>query len=107
MIVEPSDWVWLHMHTEHFPVQRRNKLLPCGDGPFQVLERVNDNAYEIDLPGEYGVSTTFNVVDLSPFDVGDDRDLRTNSSQEEGTDVIPHGVQPVDRLAKMDALQAP
>ena len=36
------------------------------------------------MPGEYNVSTTFNVSDLSPFDVGDD--LRTNPFQEEGND---------------------
>jgi hypothetical protein len=40
-----------------------------GDGPFQVLERINDNAYKLDLPGEYNVSAIFNVTDLSPFDV--------------------------------------
>jgi hypothetical protein len=60
--------------------KRRSKLLPRGDRPFQVVERINDNAYKLDLPGEYGVSASFNVADLSPFDVGDD--LRTNPSQE-------------------------
>ena len=59
-------------------------LLPRGDGPFQIFERINDNAYKLDLPGEYGVSATFNVSDLSPFDAGDD--LRANPSQEEGND---------------------
>ena len=59
-------------------------ILPTGDGPFQILERINDNAYKLDLPGEYGVSASFNVSDLSPFDAGDD--LRTNPSQEEGND---------------------
>jgi hypothetical protein len=44
-----------------------SKLQPRADGPFKVLQQVNDNAYEIDLPSKYGVSTTFNVVDLSPF----------------------------------------
>ena len=39
---------------------------------------------KLDLPGEYNVSATFNVSDLSPFDVSDD--LRTNPSQEEGND---------------------
>ena len=66
----------MHMHKEIFYTQRRSKLLPRGDGPFQVLKRINDNAYKLDLPNEYNVSSTFNVTDLSPFDVGDD--LRTN-----------------------------
>ena len=45
---------------------------------------MNDNAYKLDLPSEYNVSVTFNVIDLSHFDVGDN--LRTNSFQEEGND---------------------
>ena len=36
-----------------------------GDGPFQIIERINDNAYKVDLPGEYGVNATLNVADLS------------------------------------------
>jgi hypothetical protein len=84
LVFEPGDWVWLHMRKERFPAKRHSKLLPRGDGPFQVLERINDNDYKLDLPGEYNVSATFNVTDLSPFDVGDD--LRTNPFQEEGND---------------------
>nr|GEV54076.1 putative nucleotidyltransferase, ribonuclease H [Tanacetum cinerariifolium] len=30
-------------------------------------EKINDNAYKIELPGHYNVSTTFNVSDLSPY----------------------------------------
>jgi hypothetical protein len=86
VVFEPGDWVWLHMHKERFPTQRKSKLLPREDGPFQVLERINDNAYKLDLPGEYNVSATFNVSDLSPLGVGDELDLRTNPSQEEGND---------------------
>ena len=72
------------MRKERFPTERCSKLLPRGDGPFQVLERINDNAYKLDLPNEYNVSATFNVTDLSPFDVGED--LRENPFQEEGND---------------------
>ena len=69
--------------------------MPHGDGPFQILAKVNDNAYQLDLLGEYSVSSTFNVADLLPFDVGDDFDLRTNPSQEEGTDEEPPRAQVV------------
>ena len=55
------------------------------DGPFRVLERVNDNAYKLDLPGEYGASATFNVTDLSPFDAG--YDSRMNPFEEGEYDV--------------------
>ncbi|KAL7593504.1 hypothetical protein Lser_V15G33880 [Lactuca serriola] len=85
--LSPLPLVWLHMRKERFAAQRRSKLLPRGDGPFQVLERINDNAYKLDLPGEYNVSATFNVTDLAPFDVGSD--LRTNPFQEEGNDANP------------------
>jgi hypothetical protein len=72
------------MRKERFLAKRRSKLLPRGDGPFQVLERINDNAYKLDLPSEYNVSAIFNVTDLSLFDVGDH--LRANPFQEEGND---------------------
>ncbi|OMO98103.1 reverse transcriptase [Corchorus capsularis] len=35
----PGDWVCLHLRKERFPEKRKSKLLPRGDGPFQVLER--------------------------------------------------------------------
>ena len=58
--------------------QKENQV----DGPFEVLERINDNAYKVDLPGEYGVSATFNVADLSPYFEDDYLvNLRANSPQ--------------------------
>jgi len=32
-----------------------------GNGPFQILERINDNDYKVGLPGEYGVTATFHI----------------------------------------------
>ena len=71
------------MKNERFPEQRKSKLKPKGDGLFQMLERINDNGYKVDLLGKYGVSVTFNVFDLSLFYIGNDsQHLRTNDFQE-------------------------
>jgi len=40
------------------------------------------NAYKIDLPGEYGVSVTFNVVDPHFEERGDDVDQPRNTSKD-------------------------
>jgi hypothetical protein len=87
VIFEPRDWVWVHMRKERFPTHRRTKLHPRGDGPFQILEKINDNAYKVDLPGEYNFSATFNVSDLSPYDAGDDS--RSNPFEERENDGAP------------------
>uniref|UniRef100_A0A151UHV2 Transposon Ty3-G Gag-Pol polyprotein n=1 Tax=Cajanus cajan TaxID=3821 RepID=A0A151UHV2_CAJCA len=57
IIFEEGDLVWLHLRKERFPTQRKSKLSRRGDGPFKVLQRINDNAYKLDLPSDYGVST--------------------------------------------------
>ena len=73
VIFEPGDWVWVHMRKERFPAQIKSKLQPRGNRPFQVVENINGNAYKLDLPREYGnISATFNVVDLSSFDAGNE-----------------------------------
>ncbi|XP_048229055.1 uncharacterized protein LOC125369826 [Ricinus communis] len=88
VIFEPRDWVWIYMCKERFPNQRKSKLMPRGDGPFQVSKHINNNAYKMDLSGQYGVSATFNVVDLSPFSFDEGLDSRTNPFEEGGDDEI-------------------
>jgi hypothetical protein len=34
------------------------------NGPFKILEKIKDNAYKLELPLEFGVSLTFNILDL-------------------------------------------
>jgi hypothetical protein len=67
IVFEQGDLVWVHLRKDRFPNQRKNKLQPRADGPFKVLHKINDNAYEVDLPSTHGVSTSFNIADLSPF----------------------------------------
>ena len=52
---------------------------------FEILVKISDNAYQIDLKGKYDISPSFNVSDLSPF-FADDPDLWTNPFEERGND---------------------
>ena len=88
---------------------------PKGDGPFKVLECINENAYKLDVPSEYGVSATFNVSDFSLFLADDEFDLRTNPFQKETNDMNMQAVQgsssssvdqvkvPIDPIARVRA----
>jgi hypothetical protein len=100
VIFKPGDWVWVHMRKERFPAHRKTKLHPRGDGPFQILEKINDNAHKVDLPGEYKVSATFTVSDLSPSDVGEDS--RLNPFEERGNDGNQSGPSLKDPLQVPD-----
>jgi len=57
---------------------------------------INDNAYKVDLLGEYNVSITFNVVDLSSFDIGDDS--RSNPFEKRVDDMIQAPKDPLEVL---------
>jgi len=71
---QPGDLVSIHLQQEH-----KNKLMPRADGPFEILECMNNNAYKVDLPGDYGVSAAFNVADLSLYEEDEYLyDLRSN-----------------------------
>jgi hypothetical protein len=43
---------------------RKSKLISRSDGPFKILEKINDNAYKLEFPLEFRVSPTFNISDL-------------------------------------------
>jgi hypothetical protein len=51
------------------------------------LAKINDNAYKLELPPEFGVSPTFNISDLRPY-LGEEDEMpsRTTSMQEEEDD---------------------
>jgi translation initiation factor IF-1 len=70
--LEPGDLVWVHLRKDRFPDLRKSKLMPRAAVPFKVLEKINDNAYKLELPPEFGVSPTFNISDLKPYLVEED-----------------------------------
>jgi hypothetical protein len=84
--LEPGDLVWLHLRKDHFSELRKSKLMHRADGPFKILEKVNDNVYKLDLPPDFGVSPTFNIADLTPY-MGEEDELESRTTPlQEGED---------------------
>jgi hypothetical protein len=83
---DPGDMVWLHLRKERFSDLRKSKLMPRADGLFKVLEKINANAYKLDLPVDFGVSPTFNIADLKSY-LGEEDELESRTTQmQEGED---------------------
>jgi translation initiation factor IF-1 len=81
--LEPGDLVWVHLRKDRFLDLRKSKLMPRATGPFKVLKKINDNAYKLELPPEFGISPTFNISDLKPYlDDEDELESRTTPIQE-------------------------
>ncbi|GJU68205.1 RNA-directed DNA polymerase [Tanacetum coccineum] len=95
VVFQEGDLVWIFLWRERFPQRRFGKLQPRVNGPFHVLQRINDNAYKIDLPGRYGISATFNVADLSPYTEGDELGVESGTSHflEGDDDTDPDSVE--------------
>jgi translation initiation factor IF-1 len=62
--LEPGDLVWLLLRKERFLELRKSKLMSRDAGPFKILAKINDNAYKLQLSLEFGVSPSFNILNL-------------------------------------------
>jgi hypothetical protein len=81
--LEHGDLVWLHLRKERFLELRKSKLMSRAVGPSKILAKINDNAYKLELPPEFGISLSFNISDLQPY-LGEENEMpsRTTSIQE-------------------------
>jgi hypothetical protein len=54
--------------------------------PFKILAKINDNAYKLEFPPEFGVSPSFNISDLRPY-LGEEDEIPSRMmSIQEGED---------------------
>jgi len=49
------------------PAGTYTKLSNKKHGPFQILQKINDNAYVVDLLAVMAISLTFNVADIVEY----------------------------------------
>ena len=89
--LEPGDLVWLHLRKDRFPELRKYKLMTRAAGPYKIIGKINDNAYKLELPPEFGVSPTFNIADLKPYLGEDELESRMTPFQEgeDDKDITP------------------
>jgi len=59
-----GDFVMIKHRPERFPPGTMKKLHAQGAGPFKIIKKVGSNAYVLELPPDYGISSTFNISDL-------------------------------------------
>ena len=57
----------IRIRPEWFPFGTIKKLQARSASPFKVLKRMGPNAYVIDFPYDYGISSSFNIEDLVAY----------------------------------------
>ena len=80
--------------------------MPRAAGPYKIIEKINDNAYKLELPPEFRVSLTFNIAGLKPY-LGeeDEHESRTTPIQEgEDDEDITSSEAPADPPTVMQGL---
>jgi hypothetical protein len=69
---EVGDMVLAHLRKERFPRGTYNKLKMKKIGPCRILRKFGENAYELELPEDIGISLIFNISDLYPYRTEDE-----------------------------------
>ena len=57
----------VRLRLERFLSETVKKLHAHGTGPFRIIVKVGPNAYVLDLPSNWGISSTFNFAELVEY----------------------------------------
>jgi hypothetical protein len=93
VVFEVGDWAWLRLHhrtAEGITQSKISKLSPRFYGPYQVLERIGEVAYRLNLPAKAKIHDVFHVGLLKKF---------------EGTP--PEGIVPLPAIQHGRAISSP
>ena len=65
--LQEGDTVMIWLRPERYAAEKAHKLHPRAAGPFRIRRKINPNAYDIAIPSDWGISTSFNICDLVPY----------------------------------------
>nr|GMD27161.1 Zinc finger, CCHC-type [Ipomoea batatas] len=69
-VFQVGEQVLIYLRKERYPAGTFHKLSPKKYGPFEIVRKINDNAYVVGIPDEWKTSKTFNVADIFKFYLG-------------------------------------
>jgi signal transduction histidine kinase len=64
---EVGDQVLAHLRKEIFSRGTYNKIKLKNIWPCKILKKFGENAYELELPEDVGISPIFNIADMYPY----------------------------------------
>ena len=80
-----GDMVMIRLRLERYVMEKAHKLHPRAAGPFSIRRVFNPKAYDITIPPDWGISSTFNICDLvayqGPLEVPSEPGLPPNSTE--------------------------
>ena len=59
--------VMIRLRPKRYAAEKAHKLHPRATDPFQVHCKINPNAYDIVIPPNWEIPTTFNICDIIPY----------------------------------------
>ena len=62
-----GDLVMIKFRQKRFPSSTMKKLHARGAGSFKIIKKIGPNAYVLELPSDFGISSTFNIFDLKEY----------------------------------------
>ena len=62
-----GDYMIVQIRLKQFSLGIVKKLHARSAGPSQILKKLSDNAYIIDLPQDFGIRSIFNIEDLVDY----------------------------------------
>lgn len=66
-----GDLVMVHLQKSHFPKGTYNKLQDKKIGPFEILKKYGDNAFQINLPKNLRIHPIFKISNIFEYKAPD------------------------------------